>query len=52
MQERFMSDKLEESGGASVVACLVLLAVGNEEDDEMPYVSHYNDRDCNVEYPE
>ena len=47
-----MSDKLEESGGASVVATLGLLAVGTEEDDEMPYVSHCNDRDCNVEHPE
>jgi len=47
-----MSDKMEESGGASVVAYLVLLTVGTEEDDEIPYVTHCNDRDCNVEHPE
>jgi len=47
-----MSDKLEESGSASVVAYLVLLAVGTEEDDKIPYVSHCNDRDGNVEHPE
>ena len=47
-----MSDKLEESDGTSVVAYLGLLAVGTEEDDEVPCVSHCNDRDCNVEHPE
>ena len=51
MQERFMSDKFEESGSASVVAYLVLLAVWAEEDDEMPYVSHCNDQGFNVEHP-
>jgi hypothetical protein len=52
MQERFMSDKSEESCGASVVATLGLLAVGTEEDDEMPCVNHCNNRDCSVENPE
>ena len=47
-----MSDKLKESVVASVVAYLGLLAVGTEEYDEMPYVSHCNDRDFNVEHPE
>jgi hypothetical protein len=52
MQKRFVSGKLEESGGASVVASLGLLLVGTEEDDEIPYVSRCNDRDCKVEHPE
>lgn len=43
---------MEESGGASVVACLVLLAVETEKDDKTPYVSHCNDQDCNAEHPE
>ena len=51
MKERFMSDKLEDTGGATVVAYPGLLAVGTEEDDEIPYVSQCNDRDCNAEHP-
>jgi hypothetical protein len=34
------------------VACLGLLAVGTEGDDEMPYVIHCNDLDCNMGHPE